>query len=508
MAHSAHNDPAMMEEHYDPDDVLVQKVDKLAAMVRESRHFVVFTGAGISTSAGIPDFRGPDGKWTRQAKGKEPLVGVQTVKAFPTPTHMALVDLHKRGVLKYVISQNCDGLHRRSGLPAAALSELHGNGNVEICEDCGRQYFRDIRCDRVKPKACDHFTGRFCKCKPCNGRLLNSTIDFGQDLPKRPLNKAREQSSTADLHLALGSSLTVSPANQMPMRTVQSGGKFVICNLQRTPVTEKADFQIFAKTDVVMTMLMERLQYPIPPFRLVRRVIFGVSAKEVYAKSVDVHDETVEVDQICAVDWDGKCVPKKVLRDPTAAAQGAHCNAVAGMDLRNLSPCLHFVGHYCEPPLRLAVDLSGSPPPKALGFLLTFNPYDQTWTSACQDLIPEYEPVDDARIPDYGRSHHEYCVQKVMQARDCSSEDAELVVKNRVMESMQASGCSRRDAEKVVETRMRKSREEAEQRQKNSATRRINVLLQIRKIQKENKRIQAEKDQPSLEDPSRFQEKT
>merc|ERR1719161_2549591 len=240
----------MMEEQYDPDDVLVEKLDKLAQMVRESDHFVAFTGAGISTSAGIPDFRGPDGKWTREAQGEEAIIGVQTVKAFPTPTHMALVDLHKRGTLKYVISQNCDGLHRHSGLPAAAISELHGNGNVEICEDCGRQYFRDFRCDRLKPKACDHFTGRFCRSKSCNGRLLNSTIDFGQGLPEKPFEKAREHSSKADLHLALGSSLTVSPANHMPAKTAKSGGKLVICNLQKTPLTEMADFQIFAKTDV------------------------------------------------------------------------------------------------------------------------------------------------------------------------------------------------------------------------------------------------------------------
>jgi len=444
MAHSAHKDQEMMEEHYDPADILAQKVDKLAAMVQESRHLVAFTGAGISTTAGIPDFRGPDGKWTREAQGKKALVGVQAVKAFPTPTHMSLVDLHKRGKLKYVISQNCDGIHRRSGLPASAISELHGNCNVEICEDCGQQYFRDFRCDRIKPKACDHFTGRFCKC---NGRLLNSTIDFGQGLPERPFERAREHSSKADLHLALGSSLTVSPANHMPSRTVKSGGKLIICNLQKTPLTSMAEFQIFAKTDVVMEMLMERLSYSVPPFRLVRRVILGITAEELYAKAVDVHDPTVEVYHICAVDWDGKGVPEQALRDPMiAAAQGgAHRRAVAGIKLQNLRPCLHFVGHYNEPPLQLAADLSGSEgstSPKVLDLLLTFDPYERTWKSTCQELEFASVVVDDAKIPDYGPSHHEYCVTKVMQARGCSLKDAEKVVNDRMIEGMKAIGHS------------------------------------------------------------------
>merc|ERR1719482_954517 len=176
----------MMEEHRDDPEALAAKVDRLAEMVRGSQHLVAFTGAGISTSAGIPDFRGPQGKWTREAQGLTPLRGVAVVSAFPTSTHMSLVELQRRGVLKYVISQNCDGLHRRSGLPASAISELHGNGNVEICEECGQQYFRDFRCDRLG-KGRDHFTGRLCRC---GGRLLNSTIDFGQNLPVEPLEKA------------------------------------------------------------------------------------------------------------------------------------------------------------------------------------------------------------------------------------------------------------------------------------------------------------------------------
>eukprot|EP00420_Gonyaulax_spinifera_P003248 CAMPEP_0197925620 /NCGR_PEP_ID=MMETSP1439-20131203/97772_1 /TAXON_ID=66791 /ORGANISM="Gonyaulax spinifera, Strain CCMP409" /LENGTH=204 /DNA_ID=CAMNT_0043548107 /DNA_START=60 /DNA_END=671 /DNA_ORIENTATION=+ len=204
MASTAIDDPEYMKERYDPDDALREKVDRLAGMICRSRHTVAFTGAGVSTSAGIPDFRGPDGVWTRKAQGKMPARGVELVSAFPTLTHMALLELHNSGTLKHLASQNCDGLHRRSGFPAAGISELHGNCWMEICEDCWQLYFRDFKCERVKrpggaKNPVDHFTGRFCHC---GGRLLNSTIDFGQQLPKRPLHLAFEQASKADLHLA------------------------------------------------------------------------------------------------------------------------------------------------------------------------------------------------------------------------------------------------------------------------------------------------------------------
>lgn len=146
--------------------------------------------------------------------------------------------------------------------------------------------------------------------------------------------------------------------------------------------------------------------------------------------------------------------------------------------------------------MQLSADLSGSKgssSPKALDFLLTFDPYERTWTSACQELEPTSKVVDDARIPDYGRSHYEYCVNKVMQARGSSRKDAELVVKNRVMEAIQGRGGSQKDAEKVVEKRMIKAKEEVQQRRQESAKRRISLLL---KIHKEKRRIQAEKEQP------------
>lgn len=110
--------PATAEpEHLSPAPLVSSIASTLASLIRTSRHFIVYTGAGVSTSAGIPDFRGPEGAWTKRAQGKELVFdGNKTLTAVPTTTHMALVALQEKGWLKYVVSQNCDGLHRRSGI--------------------------------------------------------------------------------------------------------------------------------------------------------------------------------------------------------------------------------------------------------------------------------------------------------------------------------------------------------------------------------------------------------
>lgn len=116
MAFSAHRDPDYVREHNDDLDALESKARLTAEHIRTARHLIVFTGAGISTAAGIPDFRGPQGVWTLRARGEEPSFRTSTLQAVPTPTHMSLVELQGRAVLKYLVSQNCDGLHRRSGI--------------------------------------------------------------------------------------------------------------------------------------------------------------------------------------------------------------------------------------------------------------------------------------------------------------------------------------------------------------------------------------------------------
>ncbi|CAI8032230.1 NAD-dependent protein deacetylase SRT1 [Geodia barretti] len=215
------------KEYFDSPEELDRKVQQLADWIRESKHFFVFTGAGISTSAGIPDFRsgidtvletGP-GAWELRAKGQQrdsqKHKVTSTLKAIPTTTHMALVRLQKEGLLKCVVSQNCDGLHRRSGLPKKALFELHGNSNVEKCTKCGHEYLRDFRV-RTSKKVHSHFTGRLCDNPSCRGKLKDTIINFGEDLPEDTLETSYGHGRKADLCLVMGSSLTVTPACDIP----------------------------------------------------------------------------------------------------------------------------------------------------------------------------------------------------------------------------------------------------------------------------------------------------
>ena len=116
-----------IEEFEDSPAELEAKIKKLAHLITESKHLVAFTGAGVSTSASIPDYRGANGVWTLKAQGKKPLEKPSLDDANPTPCHMTLKELQDRNILKYIISQNVDGLHRRSGILKECISELHGN---------------------------------------------------------------------------------------------------------------------------------------------------------------------------------------------------------------------------------------------------------------------------------------------------------------------------------------------------------------------------------------------
>jgi mono-ADP-ribosyltransferase sirtuin 6 len=195
----------------------------------EARHLVVFTGAGISTESGLPDFRGPDGVWTRQAKGlptkARPFDSVE-----PNTGHMAIVELQELGKLNFLISQNVDNLHLRSGIYPDLLAELHGNVSK-------------LRCARCEAEV-DKSTG-LNTCPSCSGRLVSSVVNFGQSLPRKALADSYQHSESCDLFIVVGSSLVVSPAADMPKIALESGARLVIINQGKTPFDQVAQLRFW-----------------------------------------------------------------------------------------------------------------------------------------------------------------------------------------------------------------------------------------------------------------------
>ncbi|XP_046857359.1 NAD-dependent protein deacetylase Sirt6-like isoform X2 [Xenia sp. Carnegie-2017] len=225
-------------ELFDSEEELASKIIELSKLIKECKHLVFHTGAGISTSCGIPDFRGPKGVWTLEAKGEKPKFDVTFKSAAPTLTHMAMVELEREGYLKFVVSQNVDGLHLKSGFPRCKLAELHGNMFVQKCEKCHRNYlFGDpVETVGLKRTGKQCFGGRRGKCR------------------------------VADLSVCLGTSLQINPSGNLPVQTVKNGGKLVIINLQKTKHDKKAHLVIHAYVDQVMEGLARLLNFTIPPY--------------------------------------------------------------------------------------------------------------------------------------------------------------------------------------------------------------------------------------------------
>ncbi len=227
------------------DKDLDQRIQTLAQWVYDSTYPVFFTGAGISTESGLPDFRGPDGVWTRGDKGLAPRsMHKPWDEVEPNSGHYAIVELQKLAKLKFLISQNVDNLHLKSGIRPALLAELHGNMTKLRCTQCG------MTVDR---------TEGISKCF-CGGPLVSSVVDFGQSLPERDLAFSFEHSRHCDLFVVVGSSLVVTPAAEMPAEALNAGAKLVVINAGETPFDKQAHLRFHENIDRVLPTAVKKLK--------------------------------------------------------------------------------------------------------------------------------------------------------------------------------------------------------------------------------------------------------
>jgi NAD-dependent deacetylase len=227
-------------------------VDRLRSMIERSRRAVVFTGAGISTESGIPDFRSPGGIWTkyqpidfqdfvaseeaRRESWQRKFATRETVdNAEPNRGHLAVAELVRRGTVSAVITQNIDGLHQKSGVPDDKVIELHGNSTYASCLECGARY----GLEPIEKAFVD--AGTLPICEACGGMVKTATISFGQPMPEEEMRRAQEEALQCDLFLGIGSSLVVYPAAAIPVLAKQNGADLVIINRDPTDIDSYAD---------------------------------------------------------------------------------------------------------------------------------------------------------------------------------------------------------------------------------------------------------------------------
>ncbi len=224
----------------------------LAQAIEMAHSVVVFTGAGISTESGIPDFRSPNGIWSKiKPIYFQEFVTSESARledwrrrfrfrdefraAVPNVAHVAIARMIASGKAVAVITQNIDGLHQRSGVPADKVIEIHGNATFATCLDCGRRHELDALEAEITR------TGTSPRCVACGGLVKAAVISFGQAMPTREMMRAEHAMEEADLFIAIGSSLQVHPAADLPLAAKYQGATLIIVNRDPTPLDAIAD---------------------------------------------------------------------------------------------------------------------------------------------------------------------------------------------------------------------------------------------------------------------------
>ncbi len=246
---------------------MAEDADLLRDLIAASTRVVAFTGAGISTESGIPDYRSPGGIWTkmapiefrdfvtneamrREAWRRKFAMDEHMALARPNAGHLAIAELARRGKVTAVITQNIDNLHQVSGVPVERIIELHGNTTYATCLECGLRHELDV----IKQS----FLGRdeLPVCRDCGGLVKTATISFGQAMPEDKMIWAERETLSCDLFIVIGSSLAVYPAASFPVVAKRNGAKLVIINREATPIDDMADLVVNAEIGPVLARVV------------------------------------------------------------------------------------------------------------------------------------------------------------------------------------------------------------------------------------------------------------
>jgi NAD-dependent deacetylase len=248
---------------------VTNEIERLAQLIIESRKVVVFTGAGISTESGIPDFRSPGGIWSRydpedfsiekflsgpaarKAIWKMSVESGLLAEAEPNRAHYAIAELYRLGKLDCVITQNIDNLHQKAGVPEHMVLELHGNMQWTVCLSCHKRFPMREVLERVKAGA------EVPDCPECHGVLKPDAVFFGEALPQDTLQEAIRRSRDCDLFIIVGSTLLVYPAAYVPMYAKEAGVRLAIVNLGSTPLDDYAAVVIGGGAGDTMSSVMQ-----------------------------------------------------------------------------------------------------------------------------------------------------------------------------------------------------------------------------------------------------------